>query len=236
MRGADPKPKTPYTQNYNLTIERSITNDIVATVELRREQLPSPADQRGRQRSTGACCSGRSSQPFRPFNHSGGTAYVLTGAISITTPCRAKMEKRMSHGYNLLATYTWSHALDDANTPLGSSGDNGQQNYNLIPMSIDYSQSPFDTRQRLHLNALYELPFGKGRPYLNQNAVLDAIVGGWSANATFVAQTGNYFTVTRAVSIQCPAETARVQSRRVTRTRPAAPPRSAADRAHLLFE
>jgi hypothetical protein len=39
------------------------------------------------------------------------------------------------------------------------------------------------------------LPFGKGHQYLNQNAVVDAIVGGWSANAMFVAQTGNYFTV-----------------------------------------
>ena len=102
----------------------------------------------------------------------------------------------MSHGYNLLATYTWSHSLDDVNTPLGSSGDKDERNYNLIPMNLEHSQSPWDTRHRFTFNALYELPFGKGHQYLNQNAVLDAMVGGWSANAMFVAQTGNFFTVT----------------------------------------
>ena len=108
---------------------------------------------------------------------------------------QAKIEKRMSRGYNLLATYTWSHALDDGNTPLGSSGDNGQQNYNIIPILHDYSQSSFDTRQRFTFNSLYQLPFGKGRAYLNSNAVADAVAGGWSVNATFVAQSGNFFTV-----------------------------------------
>jgi hypothetical protein len=101
----------------------------------------------------------------------------------------------MSRGWNMLATYTFGHALDNGNTPLGSSGDAGQQNYNLVPIKYDWSQSAFDTRHRFTLNALYELPFGRGRQYLNSSNVLDYIVGGWSANATFVAQTGNYFTV-----------------------------------------
>ena len=108
---------------------------------------------------------------------------------------QAKLEKRMSNGLNFLTSYTWGHALDDAPTPLGSSDDSGVRNPNLIPIKMDYSQSGFDTRQRFTLNALYELPFGKGRAYLNNSRLLDEIVGGWSDNAQFVAQTGNYFTV-----------------------------------------
>jgi hypothetical protein len=135
------------------------------------------------------------SDSMRPFVHSGGTANVVQTAMSDYNALQAKLEKRMSKGYNLLATYTWSHALDDANTPLGSTGDNGQQNYNLIPIRHDYSQSPFDTRQRFTFNALYELPFGRGRAYMHAGALLDALVGGWSANATFTAQSGNFFTV-----------------------------------------
>jgi len=195
MRGADPEPKTPYTQNYNLSVERSITNDMVATVSYvgntsRHLQINVDANA-----PLALAAPGQNSQPFRPFPHSGGTASVVYGAMSDYNGLQAKLEKRMSKGYSMLATYTWSHALDDANTPLGSSGDNGQQNYNLIPIQNDYSQSPFDTRQRFTFTALYELPFGKGHAYLNQNAIADAIIGGWSANATFTAQTGNFFTV-----------------------------------------
>ena len=43
---------------------------------------------------------------------------------------------------------------------------------------------------------MYELPFGKGKTFLSQNALLDAVVGGWQTSATAIAQTGNPFTVT----------------------------------------
>lgn len=195
MRGSDPNPKTPYTQDYNLSIERGLTNDIVATVSYvgnnsRHLQVNVDANA-----PLALAASGTNTQPFRPLPHSGGSAYVSYSGMSDYNSLQTKLEKRMSKGWNLLATYTWAHALDDANTPLGSSGDNGQQNYNLIPIKMDYSNSAFDTRHRFTFNSLYQLPFGKGRAYLNQSRLTDIIVGGWSANATFVAQTGNFFTV-----------------------------------------
>ena len=195
MRGADPNPKTPYTQDYNLSIERSFTNDLVATVSYvgnNSRHMPINVDANA---PLALAASGTNSQNFRPLPDAGGSAYVSYSAESAYNGLQTKLEKRMSHGYNLLATYTWSHALDDGNTPLGSSGDNGQQNYNLVPIKLDMSQSPFDTRQRFTFNGLYQLPFGKGHAYLNQNRAADLLVGGWSANATFVAQTGNFFTV-----------------------------------------
>jgi hypothetical protein len=195
MRGSDPEPKTPYTESYNLAIERSITNDIVATVAYvgnNSKHLQVNVDANA---PLALAAAGVSTQPFRPLPHEGGSAYVSYSADSSYNSLQAKIEKRMSKGWNLLATYTWAHALDDGNTPLGSSGDAGQQNYNLIPIKYDWSQSAFDTRQRFTFNALYELPFGKGKAYLNDNTALDIILGGWSTNATFVAQTGNYFTV-----------------------------------------
>lgn len=195
MRGSDPSPKTPYTMDYNLAVERSITNALVATVNYvgngsRHMQVNVDANA-----PLALAASGVSSQAFRPFPHSGGAAYVeYTGASSYNA-LQAKLEKRMSHGYNLLATYTWSHSIDDTNTPLSSSGDADQQNYNLVPRRYDWSQSPWDTRQRLTFNGLYDLPFGKGKAFANQSKVLDYVIGGWSANAMFTAQTGNFFTV-----------------------------------------
>jgi hypothetical protein len=195
MRGSDPEPKTPYTESYNLAIERSITNDIVATIAYVgnvSKHLQVNVDANA---PLALAAYGVSSQPFRPLPHEGGSAYVSYSADSQYNSLQAKIEKRMSHGWNLLGTYTWAHALDDGNTPLGSSGDAGQQNYNLIPIKNDWSQSAFDTRQRFTFNALYEFPFGKGKAYLNSSTAADIALGGWSTNLTFVAQTGNYFTV-----------------------------------------
>ncbi|MFP5237813.1 MAG: carboxypeptidase regulatory-like domain-containing protein [Acidobacteriota bacterium] len=195
MRGSEAAPKTPYTESWNLSLERSITNDMVATVSyvgntgkhiLMIVDTNSPLV---------LVSHGQGTNNQRPFPHSGGTASVINGGTSTYSALQSKLEKRMSNGFNLLATYTWGHSLDDVDTPLGSSGDAGSPNYNLVPVQHDYSQSPWDTRQRFTFNGLYDLPFGKGRAYLNTNEVADLLVGGWSINAMFTAQTGNYFTV-----------------------------------------
>ena len=66
-----------------------------------------------------------------------------TQGMSDYNALQAKIEKRMSHGYNLLATYTWSHAIDDVDTPLGSSGDSGQHR------TTTWFRSSSTTRSRL---------------------------------------------------------------------------------------
>ena len=101
----------------------------------------------------------------------------------------------MSNGYSLLATYTWSHVLDDAPTSLGTTGEGGYRQSNLVPIKTDWASTGFDTRHRVTFNAYYDLPFGIGRKFANHSRVLDAVIGGWSTNTTWVAQTGNLFTV-----------------------------------------
>jgi len=195
MRGTEASPKTPYTESWNLAVERSITNDMVVTASYvgnTAKHIMTNVDANAKLALT---AKNQSTDSQRPFPNSSGTATVINGGTSTYSALQTKIEKRMSHGYNLLATYTWSHSLDDVDVPLGSSGDTGPSNYNLVPLKFDYSQSPWDTRQRLTFNGLYQLPFGKGKTYLNNNAVADAIVGGWSINVMFTAQSGNFFTV-----------------------------------------
>jgi hypothetical protein len=47
----------------------------------------------------------------------------------------------------------------------------------------------------VHASGTYDLPFGKGRSFLNNGAVLDRIVGGWTLGTIFVIQSGNPFQV-----------------------------------------
>jgi hypothetical protein len=195
MRGAESNPKTPYTEGWNLSAERSLSNDMVVTA--------SYVGNTGRHILTNVdansplaiTAKNQGAQINRPFPDAGGSANVVNQGSSNYNALQTKLEKRMSHGYNLLATYTWAHSIDDVNTPLGSSGDTGSPNFNLVPLKFDRSQSPWDTRQRLTFNTLYEVPVGKGREFLNNNAVLDTVLGGWSVNAMFTAQSGNFFTV-----------------------------------------
>ena len=195
LRGTDHDIKTPYTMDWNLSVERELTNNIAATVSYVGDTSRHLAVFPDPNNADALVNSADSSQPYRPFPDFGGTAYTNYAGMSDYNALQAKLQKRMSNGLNFLASYTWAHSLDDAPTPLGSTGDGGYRNSNLIPIKDDYSNSAWDTRQRFTFNAYYDLPFGKGRTWMNQGGVANEVAGGWSANLTFFAQTGNPFTV-----------------------------------------
>lgn len=109
------------------------------------------------------------------------------------------LQKRYANGFSVLATYTWSHSLDDAIQPLGGYG-GPYRNTNLIPIKYDYSNSEFDVRQRFTFNGFYQLPFGVGRAHMNRQGIADLVAGGWATNMTFSAETGQPFNVTPDIS------------------------------------
>jgi len=210
LRGMDPAVKTPYAEDHNLSFEYGVTRTMVITLAY--------AGSRGRHlivltnpnaplalQTNGA--NPRQQQPLRDF---GSAVWSSYSGVSNYNSLQAKAERRIADGLNFLATYTWSHSLDDAPTPLGSNGDNGYPNTNIQPLRDQYSNSPFDTRQRFTFNGNYELPFGHGQRFANHSGVLDYVIGGWSSSLTFAAQSGNPFSVTPNFSTFLPASGATV--------------------------
>lgn len=62
--------------------------------------------------------------------------------------------------------------------------------------TLDYGNTPFTRRQRFLLTFLYELPFGKGKQFLNSsNAVVSRVVGGWTLSGIVLVQSGPFMTV-----------------------------------------
>ena len=60
---------------------------------------------------------------------------------------------------------------------------------------VDYGNVPFARRERVLSTFLYELPFGKGRTYLNSNRALDLLVGGWELSGVALFQSGPFMSV-----------------------------------------
>lgn len=189
----DPNIKTPYTASYNLTVERQIGRSMIATAgyvgNFARHTWsyePSYGHNLGLTNSTSSNNTNAFNLGFYPSSWTGEQSY---------NALQAKLEKRLSNGLSFLASYTWSHAMDDgSNTGIGG-GPGNFRNENLIPQKDEFTNAVFDVRQRLTLNAFYELPFGKGKKWAHEGGVLDYIVGGWQTSLVFVAQTGQPFTV-----------------------------------------
>ena len=184
--------KTSYAMDYNLAVEQAFTNNFVFTlnyVGTAARHLPTGLNSNATLR---LLVSG-SNQQYLPFPGFSGSSNLLYVGESSYNALQAKLQKRISHGLDFSANYTWSHALTDSANPLDGIG---YRDANIIPIREDMTNDVSDTRHRFTFNGFYHLPVGRGEAFLNHsNDIVDALLGGWSTNVTLQMQTGNPFSV-----------------------------------------
>jgi hypothetical protein len=104
---------------------------------------------------------------------------------------QVRYEQRMVGGLTLLNSFTWSHSLDNASASLEANTPSPQDANNL---SADYSQSDYNLPIANVTSLVYELPFGRGRKFMNDtNPVVDAVLGGWQISGINTMQAGTPF-------------------------------------------
>ena len=120
---------------------------------------------------------------------------------SIYHSLQSRLEKRFSGGLSFLASYTWSHSIDNASSAnLGSSNNSGPRFFRAFPQ-WERGICDFDVRHRFVLSYLYELPFGNGKRFGGGlRGVADKIVGGWQIAGITTLSTGNWYTITEAMA------------------------------------
>jgi hypothetical protein len=101
------------------------------------------------------------------------------------------LERRFSQGLEFQARYTWSHSINDGSVGGGES--NGPENVNCL--ACDKGPSIFDVRNNVAVNAVYDLPFGPGKPFLSAPGVMGVIFGGWQLSSVGLWHTGHPLTV-----------------------------------------
>jgi hypothetical protein len=106
------------------------------------------------------------------------------------------LERRFSKGLSFQSRYTWSHSINDGSVGGGES--NGPENVNCL--RCDKGPSVFDIRNNFTTNAVYELPFGPGKQFLNDTGVIGKIVGGWKLSGIGLWHTGHPLTITMNIS------------------------------------
>ena len=97
-----------------------------------------------------------------------------------------KLEQRPWHGLSYIASYTFSKSIDTASTL-----NQGPQWVIKFDRGTARGPSDFDARNRFSAAYAYELPFGKGKPWLGGlNGPADQFVSGWGVRGLTSFQTG----------------------------------------------
>lgn len=99
------------------------------------------------------------------------------------------VRKRMGNGLFLSASYVFSKNLG-INSPHWMDSTENNVLQNAYDPSAEYSISPIDVQQALVLDYTYELPFGRGKRFLNRTSFVKTLAGGWRVSAIQRYQSG----------------------------------------------
>ena len=186
----DQNARSTYTESYNLSLQQSLTPTISFTLGYQGNVTRHLRVSYAANQYPGVLPNGANSQLYQPFYDFGNIIRVTNEGEAAYDSLQAKLEKRFSHGLSFLAGYSWSHSLDDAVQPIQGTDGGQAGNPAFLGLKFEYGASNSDVRNRFTFSPQYELPFGKGKRFLNHGGLLDSVVGGWKSSAIFQAQTG----------------------------------------------
>lgn len=99
-----------------------------------------------------------------------------------------EFRRRFAKGLLVQSSYTFGKALSNT---YASSSSVFDQPATLRNLWLKKGVTPFDIRHGFKTNFIYELPFGKGKSFLNSsNGLVDRLVGGWGFNGNIRIQSG----------------------------------------------
>jgi hypothetical protein len=158
------------------------------------------ADPLGRRNLLGAVVAIQRNSVQTPFFGFGLlNRYFDPSANSVRHAAYVDVRRRVRQGLTFTANYTFGKSIDDASdaspdTRVLTTGSTlGHISYGL-PRSVDRSISTFDIKHNFSSTFIFDLPVGRGRRLLKDApAVVDAILGGWSASGLFRLQGGQPF-------------------------------------------
>lgn len=104
-----------------------------------------------------------------------------------------QLQKRFSDGFSFLASYTWGQSIDNVEELFGPEGNARQDKNNL---AADRAPSGYDIPHMFVTSYIFELPFGKGRRWLDRSGFLEGVLGGWTFSGITILRSGLPFTPT----------------------------------------
>ena len=160
----DPHLSLPYTIEWNVALEQAL----------------------GKEQSVSASYVGASGRRllqtasvYDPSPSLGFAALLTNQGNSDYDALQVQFQRRLSHGIQALASYSWSHSIDT-----DSAGSNALSSNELVPSAANANRGPsdFDVRNAFSAGITWDLP----APHFN--VFMNGVLGGWSLESVIQAR------------------------------------------------
>jgi Carboxypeptidase regulatory-like domain len=190
------KMPTSYSEQWNLAVQRAFGTDWLLTVDyvgsanhhifnysnINQASLPGPNDKNP---GSTADINSRRPYPSVPGNimqqHMWGSSHY--------DGLEVQLKKRFSNGLSLNTNYVWGKSMDFQDSDHKATGEMGNN------PQIDYGRSDFMQAYVYKASGIYELPFGKGKAFLNSGKWWQNELGGWRFSGMLTVEGGFPFNV-----------------------------------------
>jgi hypothetical protein len=178
-------------QDWNLNIERSLSNNTLLTIGYIGNVTRHQSARADLNQPYGLAPGNTSGVlDLRPNTKVGTTDGQLNAVSANYNALAVKVERTFTNGLQFLGAYTYSKAMDILD------GDNADLQ-TLYNPGLTYGPAGFDRTQNLILSAVYELPIGPGKKFLNSNNLINReIIGGWQLSGVQQFATGQPIQIT----------------------------------------
>jgi hypothetical protein len=188
--------RVPYVEQYSFTIDRQLGRSLNLTVGYlgnasRHLQYQRDANQAVYIPGQSTASNVNNRRPIEPLTFA-AISEALTGANANYNSLQTTLNKQFSHGFTLLANYTYSKAIDLQSNDQQSVGELDFVNSNNT--GLDRGISSLDLRHIFNLSFVYQTPQISSLGFVGRN-----ILGGWQVNAIARYTSGHPFNVTSGV-------------------------------------
>jgi hypothetical protein len=189
----DQKFQQPYVESWNLAVERILPYNFVANVAYvgnHGTRIPMQYDLNAATApavdSSGNLTKVCTVEPLcQQFGRTAATNFLYRGTSSNYNALQAKLNRRFANGFLLTTSYTFGKAL----AYRSDGGSDGGSAFNYLDFRRNYSVTSYNRTHTFVASSVYELPFGKGKPWL-QSGWANWIAGGWQISGVVTLLSG----------------------------------------------
>jgi hypothetical protein len=181
--------RTPYNQQWNLTVQQQLFRETVFEVAYVGQVTHKLSKRYNANQATPGTTPLQTRVPYPAF---GEVVSAHNEGNSNYHALQTRLDKRFSRDFSLLLSYTWSKSIDNDSGTLEAASTMSRFN-----LGLERAVSDFDVPHRFVASYIYDLPFGSGKRWgADVTGMVEKLVSGWQLGGITTFASGTPFTVT----------------------------------------
>lgn len=174
--------RNPYVESWNVAIQQALpAHFVLDAAYVANHGVNNPVNYN--LNASTSLNTGNAGLPEAAFGRKASTSQLFAGYSSLYNSLQIKLDRRFSSGLAVTTAYTFAKGMGF------QTGDDGGLLF-YINQRRNYARNDFDRTNTFVQSYVYDLPFGKGKKYLNGSGPASYVLGGWRVSGILSLMSG----------------------------------------------